>query len=389
MAADKKATLEILPIEYDTGTLVLAAFSTGHEGRTVSLQYKDGDEWKEAASGEMDAAGTVSFTLDSVEENTSYRAVADTYQVSASETVEPIRTPVVEAGGQWNQLLRDDFSEDELDDRWNYTAYGQYWGSRLCSSVDPGQTIVEDGNLVQWIHQLDSKDPDEKNIIRDVTNNAEKERKARRSAAIEAASNAKELKKAKAMDTEGCPDGVFYNARVETKDAFTMSQGMIAARVKFPKDQGMHGSVWLQTTRNPSVDRPLGTEIDMIESFGYGKGVSNIIHYDDDGNGKLQQHGFYVIKEQTANPDWWDEYHVYSVEWGESGFIFRIDGVETERFDKKPVKGDEHYLAISMLASDWETKYIKKPSGKLPGLQEADLPNAKMYVDWIEAWERA
>jgi hypothetical protein len=42
-----------------------------------------------------------------------------------------------------------------------------------------------------------------------------------------------------------------------------------------------------------------------------------------------------------------------------------------------------------MLASDWETKYIKSPSGKLPGIKKADLSKAKMYVEWVEAWERA
>jgi beta-glucanase (GH16 family) len=158
--------------------------------------------------------------------------------------------------------------------------------------------------------------------------------------------------------------------------------------VKFPKAQGMHGSVWLQTTRGYS-ERPIGTEIDLIESFGYGKGVTNIIHVDDKRKGALNQYGGYVIKEQTKDPKWWDRYHTYSVEWTRSEYVFRIDGVETQRIRRKGVKGDQHFLAISMLASDWETKYIKSPSGKLPGIKKADLSKAKMYVEWVEAWERA
>ena len=271
---------------------------------------------------------------------------------------------------------------------------GAFYGTRLCSAVDPKQTRVKDGKLVASVRQLSSKKVTDKKVIKRVVKAAKAEQKERRKDAIKAAKKLKGKKRttalaeARATKVDGCPDGVFYNARVETKNTFLMTTGgMVAARVKFPKAQGMHGSVWLQSTHGYH-ERPIGTEIDLIESFGYGKGVTNIIHIDENSKGKLQQYGGYVLKDKTKDPKWWDRYHIYSVEWTRTQYIFRIDGVETARFNKNGFKGDEHFIAISMLASDWETKYLKNPSGKLPGIKKANLPKAKMYVDWVEAWER-
>ncbi len=394
---DKKAVVNLLPADFGMKRVATARFSTGYVGRVVSLQYKDGKKWKQAASATMDAKGRVTFTLTSVKKNKPYRAVADTYKLKnrktgRTTTIKPVRTASVKAGSQWTPVMRDGFGK-KLNKRWEEAEAGLFYGSRLCSTENPKQVRVKGGKLVASVRQLNSKKAADKKVIKRVVKAAKAEQAKRKKAATKAAKKLKgskraaALAKARAMKVTGCPDGVFYNARVDTQDTFQMSEGMVAARVKFPKAQGMHGSVWLQSTRGYSA-RPIGTEIDMVESFGYGKGVTNIIHIDEKRNGKLTQYGSYVDREATKDPKWWDRYHVYSVEWTRSEYIFRIDGVETERFKKKGAKGDEHFIAISMLASNWETKYLRNPSGRLPGIKKADLEKAKMYVDWVEAWER-
>lgn len=107
-------------------------------------------------------------------------------------------------------------------------------------------------------------------------------------------------------------------------------------------------------------------------------------------SGRLEQVGGYVLKDKTNDPKWWDKYHIYSVEWTHSEFVFRVDGVETSRIAKKAVKGDEYFLVISLLSSDWETRLLTKPatSAKTPGVKKANLRKAKMQVDWIQAWDR-
>jgi beta-glucanase (GH16 family)/nuclear transport factor 2 (NTF2) superfamily protein len=397
--ADKKATLTLLPADYGK-KVATAKFGTGYKGRVVSLQYKDGSKWRQAASATMDAKGNVAFTVGSLKNGKTYRAVADTHAVkttknkkTTTKTLAPITTPSVKAGSQWKRVVRDDFSGSTLHKRWDHAQVGAFYGSRLCSAVDPGRTSLKSGTLVSSVRKLDGKKAADKKTIDAATKAAKATQQARKDAAIEAAKKLKgsartdALKTANAMKVNGCPDGVFHNARVETKGSFYMTEGMLAARVKFPKAQGMHGSVWLQSDLLGT--KPAGAEIDMIESFGYGKGVSNILHVDEKSTGQLTQFGGYVLGDRTKDPKWWDQYHVYSVEWTRSEFVFRIDGVETSRIKKTAVKGDRYFLAISMLASDWETPLMTKPSGKLPGIQKANLSTATMHVDWIEGWKRS
>ena len=391
---DKKARLTFLPANYGGTYIAVATFGTGYKNRAVSLQSKSGGKWKHVAASKMDAKGKATFTLKKVS-NISYRAVADTHKIK-KKTYAPVKTTAVKGNSQWERVIRDDFSGTALTSRWGTGQEGIFAGSRLCSAADASATKVSNGKLVASVRKLDSKKPAEKDTITSVTAAARTAQQERKDAALSAAgtltgsTKKAALEKANAMTVKGCPDGVFYNARIDTQKTFHMSEGMLAARVKFPKDQGMHGSVWLQTMRNNSIDRPAGTEIDLIEAFGYGKGVTNIIHVDEKGKGQLKQFGGYVLKDKVTDPTWWDKYHVYSVEWTHSEFVFRIDGVETQRIRKKAVKDDEYFLVISLLTSDWETPLLTKPktSKKTPGVKKANLSKATMYVDWIEGWER-
>lgn len=389
---DKKANLSFLPVNYGGKYVVVASFGSTHKTRAVSLQYKDGSKWKQAASAKMDSGGRATFTLKKVA-NRNYRAVADTHKVK-KKTYAPARTPVVKGGSQWKRVLNDSFSGNKLKKTWTTHQVGLFANSRLCSSVDPSTTQVKDGAFIATVRPLDKNKPTEKIIIAATVKAAQAEQKNRKQAATAAAKKLKgkartdALKKANAMTVKGCPDGVFYNARVDTRTHFQIAEGMVSARVKFPKDQGIHGSIWLQTMRDGDA-RPAGAEIDMIESFGYGKGITNILHVDTAGKGTLSRYGDYVIKDKTKNARWWDNYHVYSVEWTPSEFIFRVDGIETSRIKKKAVKGDRYYLVMSLLSSDWETPLLKKPTMGAPGIKKAALHKAKMYVDWIQAWERS
>ena len=50
---------------------------------------------------------------------------------------------------------------------------------------------------------------------------------------------------------------------------------------------------------------------------------------------------------------WWSRYHVFSVDWTASGYVFRIDGTITWR-SSKAVSKVPQYLILSLLSSDWE-----------------------------------
>jgi hypothetical protein len=392
VAVDKKSTLTFSPVDYGGNKRVVdVRFSTGHNRRFVSLQYKDGKKWVVAASSTTDAKGRATFTLKSIK-NASYRAVADTHE--AKKKIKPTSSTTVKPGSQWASTFKDVFSGTKLKTSWT-TPSAIYAGSRLCSAPNPKMTKVTGGNLTSSVSMLDPGKPAQKKEIAAVTKAAKAEQQKRKNAAIKAAkklkgtTKKKALAAANAMKVNGCPDGVFANAMVSTRSSFRQAEGMVAAKVKFPKDQGIHGSVWLQTSGGSRL-KAHGAEIDMIESYGYGKGITSILQVDEKGSGRLEQVGGYVLKDKTNDPKWWDKYHIYSVEWTHSEFVFRVDGVETSRIAKKAVKGDEYFLVISLLSSDWETRLLTKPatSAKTPGVKKANLRKAKMQVDWIQAWDR-
>ena len=73
----------------------------------------------------------------------------------------------------------------------------------------------------------------------------------------------------------------------------------------------------------------------------------------------------------------YEEYHVYSVEWTSSQYIFRLDGREFLRVKKDVSKAPE-YLILSMLTSDWEMPALYKPGNTL---------NDTAKVDWVRVWD--
>ena len=186
------------------------------------------------------------------------------------------------------------------------------------------------------------------------------------------------LAKANAMATNGCAYGAFTNGMVGSQGLFAMPGGKVSVRVKFPVGQGMHFAIWMQS------ERPLGTEIDFIESYGYGKGLTSGINVRQ-ADGSLKSTGGKILKTAVKDKAWWAQYHIFSVAWDQKGFTFYADGAQIRRIDQA-TEADSYYLVLSGLTSDWELPYLTAPSGNLPDLQPAELP-ASMEVDWIRVWK--
>jgi Glycosyl hydrolases family 16 len=70
---------------------------------------------------------------------------------------------------------------------------------------------------------------------------------------------------------------------------------------------------------------------------------------------------------------WWCNYHVFSVEWTPTEYVFRIDGHETWR-TSEGISHHPQFLILSLLSSDYE----------LPDNPSAAPEHA--YVDWVQFW---
>ena len=180
--------------------------------------------------------------------------------------------------------------------------------------------------------------------------------------------------------------GFYLNGHVSTEATYSFTYGVAAARVKFQKPRGMHGSFWLQSPTFGSVPgdaKQSGSEIDTVEYFGStypDGGMASFTYFTDkDGNSSKSGGLQTEISDAIAKKGdaWWKKYHVFSVEWTPEAYVFRVDGVETFR-QTENISGVPEVLVLSLLSSDWE----------LPDLDESALP-ADMKVDWVRVWQPA
>lgn len=326
VSGDAAGALVVMPVDYGVNGVVEATFDQPVPEQSAVLQRKDGSGWTNVADGAQDKDGKVAFSVP-FDAKASYRAVSPA-------SGKAVATDTASANGQWKTTLQDGFDGTTLNKKlWSGHNDALYFGPRMCASTYPDMRSVKDGNLVM------------------VTDVATPKRTATARAKAE------------------CKYGVFDGAVVSTEKSYEFQYGVVAARIKFSPDPGQHGALWVQSYQ------PNGGEIDILESFGYKRGVQNKTHRVQ-ADGSIVSEGGY-IPNNTPKTDraWWDEYHVVSVEWTKDEYVFRLDGVETMRTNKG-ISQAKSFLMISWGSSDWE----------LPRMKTSNLPST-MSVDWVKVWQ--
>jgi beta-glucanase (GH16 family) len=326
ISGEAAGSLRVVPVDYGVGGVVEAAFDDPAKGQAAILQRKDGSDWKNVADGTQDESGRVAFTVP-FDASATYRAVSPADGIA-------VATESASASGQWKKTFSDEFNGSTVNEKvWSPHNDALYYGPRMCASTYPDMRSVKDGNLVM------------------VTNIATPERTATARAKAE------------------CKYGVYDGAALSTEKSYEFQYGVVAARMKLSPDPGQHGAVWLQSYQ------PGGGEIDILESFGYKRGIQNKTHRVLADGTTVSDGGYIPNNTPKTDRAWWDEYHVVSVEWSKDEYLFRVDGVETWRITKG-ISQAKDFLMISWASSDWE----------LPRMDASKLPSS-MYVDWVRVWQ--
>ena len=133
--------------------------------------------------------------------------------------------------------------------------------------------------------------------------------------------------------------------------------------------RGKHSAFWSQPVDGRAAG---GSEIDTMEYFGTRNNIQHKLYW----NGGSSNDGrvFDLSYVLGAKKNYYNSYHVFSVEWTPSVYIFRVDGQETFRTAKGRSKLSQ-YMILSLLSSDYE----------LPNLNRSTLPHTT-YVDWVRVW---
>jgi beta-glucanase (GH16 family) len=118
-----------------------------------------------------------------------------------------------------------------------------------------------------------------------------------------------------------------------------------------------------------------------MEFFGEnGRGTETVgshIHYYEAGWNKVSHGAMFPSLRRSlgAKRSWWQEFHVFSVEWTPREYIFRIDGREYYR-EPRAVSQTPQYLVLSNLTSDYEL-----------GELTADELGDTAQVDWVRVFD--
>jgi len=359
-SSQQQATVTVLPgiVQPGKGTrnadkalaAVIATFTPAAKGRAAELQRRVGSAWETVATGVQDRTGKVEFAAPagSVTAPITYRAIAPKGYGLGSVVSRAVATSA------WGPAtFTDQFTGTALSSNWVHRMqFYQPESMRNCSKGDPAATSVSQGSLKLM-------------VIRDP--------------AMPAGA-------CTAYKKDGTVIGQFdyrLNGHVSTEDHQYFKYGVLAARIKFQRRQGQHASLWLQPQDPTYIQNAAegGAEIDVIEYFGDGVrngGLTSFV-YNPTPAGS-QKIGGWIRKPERyltdAKDGWSKRYHVFSVEWSPTAYVFRIDGRESARITTG-ISGVPQFPILSLLSSDYELRKLKG---------EGNLPQA-MSVDWIRFWQ--
>ena len=342
-----RATLRVSPGIIQNGASVadpdraallgIASFRPVRPGRVVLVQRRiRGGAWHTVARRRENAAGQVLFR-----QAARLGARLYTYRAVALRTRGGARRVATNAQSSsvWRQRFSDRFNETSLNrGKWSYRQLGIRTGSRQRSQSNRSAVRVRGGVLRLMVRRHPQ-----------------------------------------------APRRYYLNGHIGTSGKFAFRYGYAAARIKFEEGRGQHGAFWMQP-QSPAASHGsparTGTEIDIAEFFGRGTpdgGLASFV-YSYPRPGTTVKRGRVLRSASRAlsgrNDSWWSRYHVFSVHWTRTGYVFRIDGIETWRHSAQ-VSRQRQFLILSLLTSDWE----------LPRLDRSTLPSS-MKVDWVRAWQR-
>jgi len=332
------------PVAYGAGGGLYVDFSKSVtvKNRKVQFQRWDGVTGKWAAVGKyvkMSSAGVaVLKAMPSL--SISYRALA--LQTKYKKKVK-LATPSKVAVSGWTQVRNYFDGNAAFDAEWTTRNDGRFDAKgRSCSAPNPLNRVVSGGTVSLLVSK-------EYNATT----------KAKAKAACDRSIRATRTYSSKQKKSLIKKTPIYRNAMMSTDRKYSAKTCIVAARIRFPKNVGMHSGVWLQSGA--------GSEIDMIESYGYGKGVTNVVH--------LNGHEYKLKSLKMKSKKWWSQYHVFSVEWTLTRVTFRIDGAVTASKALR-TPNTNYFLVMSNLSSDWELGKIK----------DSQLKSARMSVDWVKVW---
>ena len=172
----------------------------------------------------------------------------------------------------------------------------------------------------------------------------------------------------------------YASGMVSTEGKFETTFGRYEARIKLPQDPGWWLAFWLFADEVHRVDGSGedGTEIDIVEAFGWTDKISYALHWD--GYGKRHK----TKNKREFHPGIRSGWHVFALEWTETEYTWFVDGEQVWQSAAGGVSKVPLWVKLSVEISTQSTVAHKwwsnVPDNKL-------LPD-RFLVDWVRVYER-
>ncbi len=155
------------------------------------------------------------------------------------------------------------------------------------------------------------------------------------------------------------------SAAITSYDRFSQQYGYFEGRFRIPKGKGFWPAFWML----PYPQR-WPPEIDIFEFIRDEPVAYMTFHWGEPHKSK----GF-----TFKGPDYWNEFHVFGIEWDAEKIVWYIDGVERGRFaEKEAIPTTPMYMLINFgIDARW------------PGPVDETTPfPAYFECDWVRVYER-
>lgn len=171
----------------------------------------------------------------------------------------------------------------------------------------------------------------------------------------------------------------YTSGRIQTKDLAAFASGRIEASIKLPEGQGLWPAFWMLPQEQVYGGWPLSGEIDIMEMLGQEPNVAHgTIHYGGQWPFNMYQGNSYNSPGSLTS-----DFHVYAVEWNESGIYWYVDEVlystkTADNLGDMPWRFDQNFYLLLNVAV----------GGYWPGYPDAStqFPQS-MEVDYVRVYQ--
>ena len=170
----------------------------------------------------------------------------------------------------------------------------------------------------------------------------------------------------------------YTSGRLNTNGTKSFKYGRLEARMKLPKTQGIWPAFWMLGDNFNSQGWPQGGEIDIMEHVGTNNITSGALHGPGySGNTPITGHLDHATSIDQG-------YHVYAIEWDETGIRWFVDNINFYSVTKAEVQRYGEYVYDQPF---WFLLNLAV-GGNWPGDPDhANFTTQRMYVDYIRVYQ--